>query len=169
MSDGIFGRILDKLRAGPPSMNRDRFDDLSPELPDADAGRVAAGLQACLMGSGGRVAVQGRVVALGHAYLALGADGRRRFLEIVARAFAADGASTLAAVADLDEFGEWRGLFGRHRMAAEALEPPRWRLLGMFGEIHGGDRLLMQMRDDLGEAAHAELAADLDRVLSSRR
>jgi malonyl-CoA decarboxylase len=169
MSDGILGRILGFLRSGSSSADRDRFDDLSPELPDADAKRVAAGLEACLLGRGGQVTSRGRCLALGHAYLALGRAGRRRFLDIIARDFAADGASTLAAVADLDEFNDWRGTFGRHRMAAEALEPPRWRLLGMFAEIAGGDRLLARMRADLGEGAHAELAADLDRALSSRR
>ncbi len=169
MSDGIVGRILGFLRSGPPGAGRDRYEDLAPDLPDADAMRVAAGLKACLLGSGGRVTSRGRCLALGHAYLALAPDGRRRFLDIIARDFAADGASTLAAVADLDEFNDWRGMFGRHHMAAEALEPPRWRLLRMFGEIQGGDRLLARMRDDLDEAAHVELAADLDRVLGARR
>ena len=169
MSGGILGAIFRLLGSGSPNVDRDRFDDLSPDLSDADAKRVAAGLLACVQGRGGRVPSQGRCLALGHAYLALGSDGRRRFLDIIARDFAADGASTLAAVADLDEFSDWRGMFGRHHMAAEALEPPRWRLLGMFGEIQGGDRLLARMRDDLDEAAHVELAADLDRILSARR
>ncbi len=174
MSGGFLGAIFRALGSSSPKADRDRFDDLSPDLADADAKRVAAGLKACLVGSGGRVASSGRCVALGHAYLALGRDGRRRFLDIIARDFAADGASTLAAVADLDEFDDWRGLFGRQRMAAAVLEPPRWRLLGMFDEIPGGDRLLAQMRDDLTETASAdaalgELADDLDRVLSARR
>ncbi len=174
MSDGILGRILGALRAGSSNVGRDRFDDLSPDLAGADAGRVTAGLEACLAGRGGRIASRDRCVALGHAYLALGPGGRRRFLDILARDFAAGGASSLAAVADLDEFNDWRGTFGRQRMAAEALEPPRWRLLGTFGEIPGGDRLLTRMGADLAAAASddaglGELAADLDQVLSARR
>lgn len=174
MSGGIFGAISRLLGSGSPNVDRDQFDDLSPDLADADAKRVAAGLQACLLGRGGRVATQRRCVVLGRAYVALGLDGRQRFLHIIARDFAADGASTLAAVADLDEFNNWRGPFARHQMAAEAMEPPRWRLMRMFVEIPGGDRLLERMRDDLaeapgGDAALAELAADLDPILRSSR
>ncbi len=174
MSDGLFGGILRLLRGNAPGGDRDRFEDLSPDLPDPDARRVAAGLQACLLGRGGRMATQGRTVALGRAYVALGQEGRRRFLDIVARDFAADGASTLAAVADLDEFGDWRGASGRYRMAAEAMEPPRRRLLRMFQEISGGDELLELMRSDLSETvsedvALAELADDLDQLLSVLR
>ena len=108
MSDGIFGRILGFLRSGPPGAGRDRYEDLAPDLPDADAMRVAAGLKACLLGSGGRVTARGRCLALGHAYLALAPDGRRRFLDIIARDFAADGASTLAAPASCSLAGESR-------------------------------------------------------------
>ena len=174
MSGGIFSAIFRMLGSGPPNVDRDLFDDLSPELTDAEAARVAAGLQACLFGRGGRATSQGRRVALGRAYVGLGPDGRRRFLQIIARDFAADGASTLASVADLDEFNDWRGPFARHKMAAEAMEPPRWRLLRMLGEIQGGDELLERMRADLREmagddAALDELAIELEETLSALR
>lgn len=174
MSGGIFSAISRMLGSGAPNVDRDPFDDLSPELTDAEATRVAAGLQACLFGRGGRVTSAKRRVALGRAYVALGPDGRRRFLQIIARDFAVDGASTLASVADLDEFNDWRGPFARHKMAAEIMEPPRWRLLRMFGEISGGDDLLERMRADLRELAHAdaaldELAIELDQILSALR
>ncbi len=174
MSGGIFGAIFRLLGSGPPNVDRDRFDDLSPDLAEADAKRVAAGLHACLLGRGGTAMSQRRCVALGRAYVALGPDGRRRFLDIIARDFATDGASALAAIADLDEFTDWRGPFARHRMAAEAMEPPRWRLLAMFGDIPGGAGLLRRMRADLREMAGAdaelgELAADFDQVVSARR
>ena len=174
MSGGFLGAIFRALGSSSPNVDRDRFDDLSPDLADADAKRVAAGLLACLLGRGGRATSQRRCVALGRAYVALGPDGRRRFLHIIARDFAADGASTLAAVADLDEFNDWRGPFAGHRMAAEALEPPRWRLLRTLGAVPGGDGLLERMRTDLREMASAdsalaELATDLDQVLSARR
>ncbi len=174
MTGGFLGKIFRLLGSGSTNVDRDQFDDLSPDLAGADAKRVAAGLQACLMGRGGRVTSQGRCVALGRAYVALGPDGRRRFLHIIARDFAVDGEATLAAVADLDEFNDWRGPFAGHRMAAEAMEPPRWRLLRIFGEIPGGDELLKQMRADLRQTASAdaglaELASDLDQVLSARR
>ncbi len=174
MSGGFLGAIFRALGSSSPNVDRDRFDDLSPELADADAKRVADGLLACLLGRGGKATSQRRCVALGRAYVALGSDGRRRFLRIIARDFAADGASTLAAVADLDEFSDWRGGFARNRMAAEAMEPPRRRLLRIFGDIPGGDGLLERMRTDLRETARAEagldeLATDLDQVLSARR
>ncbi len=54
------------------------------------------------------------------------------------------------------------------------MEPPRWRLLRTLGAVPGGDGLLERMRADLREttsadSALAELAADLDQVLSARR
>lgn len=174
MSGGFLGAILGLLRRAAPRGDRDRFDDLSPDLADADARRVATGLQACLLRRGGQVASHGRTVALGRAYVALRPGGRRRFLDIIARDFAADGASALAAIADLDEFDDWRGQLGRRRLAVEAMEPPRRRLLRTFLEIPGGDDFLERMRLDLaqpgpGEDALAELAVDLDLVLNARR
>jgi malonyl-CoA decarboxylase len=172
MSGGFLGGIFRFLR-GTPGGERDRFDDLSPDLADADAKRVAAGLLASLLGRGGQVTSRRRIVGLGRAYVALRPAGRRRFLDIVARDFAVDGASALAAVADLDEFNDWRG-FGRRRQVVEAMEPPRRRLLRTFLEIPGGDDLLERMRRDLaqpgpGEDALAELAVDLDLVLNAGR
>ena len=174
MSGGIISAVFRMLGSGPPNVDRDLFDDLSPELTDTDATRVAAGLQACLLGRGGRAKSASRCIALGRAYVALGLDGRQRFLQIVARDFAADGASTLASVADLDEFNDWRSPFARHKLAAEALELPRWRLLRMLGEIPGGDGLLERMRADLRQLAGAdavldELAIELDEILSALR
>ena len=172
MSGGLFSAISRMLGSRPPKVDRDLYDDLSPQLTDADATRVAAGLQACLLGRGGRAHSVGRCITLGRAYMALGLDGRRRFLDIVARDFAADGASTLASVADLDEFNDWRAPFARHKLAAESLELPRWRLLRMLGEIPDGDRLLEQMRADLGQLTSAdavldELATELDEIISA--
>ena len=174
MSDGILGAILRLFQSDPSGGDRDLFEDLSPDLPEADAARVANGLKASLLGRGGHGATRRRVLALGNAYAALGPEGRRRFLAIVARDFAADGQATLAAVADLDEFNDWRGMFGRHRYAAEALVPPRRRLLGMFLEVTGGDKLLARMRADLpgagtDPAALADLAEDLEALLSDPR
>ena len=172
MSGGLFSAISRMLGSRPPKVDRDLYDDLSPQLTDADATRVAAGLQACLLSRGGRAHSAGRCITLGRAYMALGLGGRRRFLDIVARDFAADGASTLASVADLDEFNDWRAPFARHKLAAESLELPRWRLLRMLGEIPDGDRLLEQMRADLGQLTSAdavldELATELDEIISA--
>ena len=172
MSGGLFSAISRMLGSRSSKVDRDLYDDLSTQLTDADATRVAVGLQACLLGRGGRANSAGRCITLGRAYMALDLDGRWRFLEIVARDFAADGASTLASIADLDEFNDWRAPFARHKLAAESLELPRWRLLRMLGEIPDGDRLLEQMRADLGQLTSAdavlnELATELDEIISA--
>ena len=171
MSGALFSAISRMLGSRPSKVDRDLYNDLSPQLTDADATRVAAGLQACLLGRGGRVNSAGRCIALGRAYIALGLDGRRRFLDIIAQDFAADGASTLASVADLDEFNDWRSPFARYKLAAESLELPRWRLLRMLGETPGGDSLLKQMRSDLRllTSAYAvldDIATELDEIIS---
>ena len=172
MSGGLFSAISRILGSRSSKVARDLYDDLSPQLAAADATRVAVGLQACLLGRGGRANSAGRCIALGRAYMALGLDGRWRFLEIVARDFAADGASTLASVADLDEFNDWRAPFARHKLAAESLELPRWRLLRMLGETPDGDSLLELMRSDLEQltgvnAVLDELATELDEIISA--
>lgn len=174
MSGGIFGAISRLLSSGDPKVDRDRFDDLSPELSESDTERVAAGLRDCLLGRGGKISTQRRCVSLERAYKALDPVGRQRFLQIIARDFAADGASTLAAVADLDEFNDWRGPLTGRGMAVEAMEPPRRRLLRMIGNIPGGDELLDQMRADVRDVtspddAVAEFATDLEDVLSALR
>lgn len=171
MKEGLLGDLLRRLGLE-GAADRERFDTLDPDLPDADAARVSAGLRDCLMGRGGRAATRVRYVALGRAYVALGADGRRRYRDILARDFAADGAAAHEAIADLDEFGEWRGLFSRRYLTA-VMDPPRRRLLRAFHEIPGGPRLLELMRSEVRDEAAdgtplADLAGDLDEVLGTR-
>lgn len=170
MSEGLLARVSRLLR--PDGDGRDRLDDLAPDLAGGDAARVSAALRHCLMARGGRLATRARTVTLARAYTALGADGRRRFRDILAHDFAADGASANAAVADLDEFGEWRGLFDRRRVLT-VMDSPRRRILRAFQEIPGGTRLLERMRSEVPAPAAdatplADLARDLDEVLGTQ-
>ena len=58
-----------------------------PDLPDEDVTRLRAQMRACLDGHGGEVSARSRAAALGRAYLALDATGRKRFLSLLATDF----------------------------------------------------------------------------------
>ena len=52
---------------------------MRPELPDEDVARLREQMRSCLETRGGEVSARARAAALGRAYLALDATGRRRF------------------------------------------------------------------------------------------
>ena len=60
-------------------------DGVAPDLPDADADRLRRQIDACLEARGGQVSARARGADLGETYLVLNPEGRRRFLEILAR------------------------------------------------------------------------------------
>ena len=121
-------------------------------------GRVAAGsdpeslkafMRDCLEARGGEVSARMRAAELGEAYLALDAEGRRRFLEILAGTFAVE-ADTLEAAID----GYRRAEGPEAKLAAErrlrqATVPPRVKLLTQFNALPEGVNFLVDLRADL--------------------
>ena len=141
---------------------------LAPDLPDRDADRVRRQMRACLEGRGGEVSARARAAALGRAYLSLTAEGRARFLRILATEFDTDRQAIAAAAMGLDELDDWGGRKRRERQLREALEPPRLRLLTQFNALPDGVKFLVDMRASLlGLTAEDEVFADLEADLKS--
>ena len=145
---------------------------LAPGLPDRDADRVRRQMRACLEGHGGEVSARARAAALGRAYMSLTAEGRARFLRILATEFDTDRQAVAAAAIGLDELDDWGGRKRRERQLRAALEPPRLRLLTQFNALPDGVKFLVDMRATLlalasEDEAFADLEADLKSLLAN--
>src|SRR3546814_15053278 len=90
-----------------------------------------------------------RAAGLGRLYLEQGAEGRKRFLNVIAGELAVSGEAVDAAVE------HYRAAAGdAERMQAEselrrALQPPRLRLLTQFNGLPEGVKFLVDLRADL--------------------
>ncbi|MEO5372709.1 MAG: malonyl-CoA decarboxylase [Alphaproteobacteria bacterium] len=168
-------RLLDRLkgwRLWSPGGRELTVGAVQPALPDSDAGRVRAQMQACLESRGGDVSSRQRAAMLGRAYLNLNADGRERFLRMLAGEFGADQAAVDAAIARVQAADGPDGRLAAEQALRAALEPPRIRLLTQFNALPEGVKFLVDMRAELMPLARrapalAALEADLKALLVS--
>ncbi len=129
----------------------DDLSSLNPDLPEEDARKIRAGMNACLEARGGEVSARARAATLGRAYLSLNETGRARFLEILAREYATDhdrvrdAAAAVLAVQD-DHIAALQWAEGRLR---DVLVSPRQRLLTQFNALPRGIKFLVDMRAEL--------------------
>lgn len=103
----------------------------------------------CLEARGGEVSARMRAAALGRIYLEQDAEGRQRFLTVLAHEFSVSSEAVEAAVAAYQA-----ALTDAERLAAEralrqALQPPRLRLLTQFNALPEGVKFLVDLRADL--------------------
>jgi malonyl-CoA decarboxylase len=120
-----------------------------PELPEDDRDRLRRQMRDCLNARGGEVSARARAAALGRAYLALDATGRKRFLRLLAEDFdvvEADLAAAIEAIKTASDVDERRRTRRRLR---QALEAPRVTLLTQFNSLPEGVKFLVNMRADL--------------------
>ncbi|MBM3570697.1 MAG: malonyl-CoA decarboxylase, partial [Alphaproteobacteria bacterium] len=68
-----------------------------PALPEADRDRLERRIAECLAGRGGEVSARQRAAELAAIYGGLGAEGRERFFDLLARRFGPDRAAIDAA------------------------------------------------------------------------
>jgi malonyl-CoA decarboxylase len=126
----------------------------------------------CLDGRGGEVTARARAADLGRTYLSLDADGRERFLQLLAGEFDVDrheidrccNALINASGADQRAASE--------RALRAALEPPRITLLRQFNALPEGVKFLVDRRAELidlrkHDPALASLEEDLKRLLAN--
>ncbi|MCB2100031.1 MAG: malonyl-CoA decarboxylase [Rhodobacterales bacterium] len=150
---GPLNRALSNLRIAWQNIAGAAYDEtaasLRPDLPEDDVVRLREQMAACLGVRGGEVSARARAAALGRAYLALDATGRKRFLRVLAKDFGIDRDAVdqaMEVVRGADE-GDPR----RHAENAlrRALEPPRLRLLTQFNALPEGVKFLVDMRAEL--------------------
>ena len=99
-NEGLWDRTLRRVRrAWPLGAPAPLKEAVSPELGDSDAQRIRAQINACLAAHGGEVSARARAAELGETYLVLNENGRRRFLEILARDYDVDSEAIDAAIA----------------------------------------------------------------------
>jgi len=141
-----------------------------PDLPDEDMPRVERQIAACLDTAGGEVAARARAAELGGLYLSLSAQGKRRFLSVLARGYGPDPdaiAAAYKAFAEADAPAARAMALGPLRAS---LESPRDRLLRNLTAMPQGIKFLVDLRADLSrfsrdDRALAQLDDDLLRLL----
>ena len=133
-------------------------------LPKGDLGKVRRKIDGCLEGKGGEVSARARAAELGEAYLVLNANGRRRFLTLLAEEYDVDHDKVEAAMAALNETDDPRQ---KRRLTLELrdlLEPPRAKILRQFNGLQGGVKFLVDLRAELMRWAKDNQALkDLDK------
>jgi len=166
--DGVYDFTLSNLRT-----LKARWRDFAGEksaiptlLTDGDAARLRDQMQDCLEARGGEVSARARAAALGRTYLALPAEGRARFLHLLATEFDIDRVAVAAAC---QRIAHARSDDEKHRIERalrQALEPPRVKLLTQFNALPNGVKFLVDMRAELMQLArHDEALTSLDHDL----
>lgn len=167
------GRLMDRLRG----VWRDVAEQfgiargLAPDLPPGDAEALRAQMRDCLDARGGEVSARAHTAVLGRSYLALNAEGRGRFLKILAEEFGTDPAKVDAAMAAVRSAADRAARQKAEQVLREALESPRVRLLTHFNALPEGVKFLVDLRAELlarskGDAAMTALEAELRDLLA---
>ncbi|MCK5363143.1 MAG: malonyl-CoA decarboxylase family protein, partial [Gammaproteobacteria bacterium] len=147
-------------------------DGVAPDLPDADADRLRRQIDACLEARGGQVSARARGADLGETYLVLNPEGRRRFLEILARDYDVSTEAVDAAIVARQEAEDEVERRRAESYLREALVPPRVKLLSQFNELSQGVKFLVDLRAELMMFAAEDvrlqaLDADIHALLAS--
>ncbi|MEE8535585.1 MAG: malonyl-CoA decarboxylase [Kiloniellales bacterium] len=146
---------------------------LPRELRSArDSKALRALMASCLEARGGEVSARLRAAELGEAYLELDRDGKRRFLEILAREFAVDREAVEDGVLAFRSAETSEARLAAEAELRAALLPPRVKLLTQFNALREGVKFLVDLRADLlplvdEDPYLAALEADLRDLLVS--
>lgn len=124
-------------------------DKVKPGLSDSDLNRFREAINACLEGKGGEVSARARAAELGRAYLVLDGEGRRRFLELLAREYDVDDAAVDRVIEQRNAALGEEELTEANLTLRELLDPPRVRLLRQFNELSDGVKFLVDLRGEL--------------------
>src|SRR5689334_10206091 len=162
-STGFFDGVLDRTLTNLRSAWRDIADSARSaigaswrsEAAGESDDRLRALMRECLEGRGGEVSARARAADLGRTYLALDAEGRARFLRVLADSFDVDRDAIDAccrALATADEASRRRA----ERALRQALEPPRVKLLTQFNALPEGVKFLVDMRAELLRLVRAD-------------
>ncbi len=134
-----------------PLRDSERLPAFAPDLPDDDAKRLRKLLQECFAGRGGEISARGRAARLGQVYLGLNDQGRRRFLEILARDFPTDRQQLCQAASTLCMTHDDEAYLRAEEQLREQLVSPSLRLLSQFNALPAGVKFIIDLRADLLE------------------
>ena len=171
LNQGLWDLTIERVRRVWPRGNRGTLKDkVKEDLPPADQNRLRRQIDACLEGRGGEVSARARAAELGETYLVLNAEGRHRFLQLLATEYDVDDN---AATAAMEQWRQASDASERHRAAAairDTLTPPRIRLLSQFNTLQAGVKFLVDLRSELIDLARTDpalkaLDRDVQRLL----
>ncbi len=174
MTQAVSPSLLERLR-NLRTLWRDLAGSMrapAPDLPPDDAEDVREQMRACLEGRGGEVSARTRAAQLGRTYIGLNAEGRLRFLTMLATEFDIDRKAVDAAMDRALAAADPAARSAAETQLRVALEPPRVRLLTQFNGLPEGVKFLVDMRSELlrHRREHPELAgleSDLKGLLAS--
>src|SRR3546814_177456 len=98
---------------------------------------------------GGEVSARMRAAALGRIYLEQDAEGRQRFLTVLAREFSVSANAVDEAVAHYQAAASDTERLKAESRLRRTLQPPRLRLLTQFNALPEGVKFLVDLRADL--------------------
>ncbi len=174
-SRGLFDRTLGSLRLAWRDVATSALEvvgSLRSVAGRTDEDRWRLQIKACLEGRGGEVSARARAADLGRTFLGLDADGRKRFLLLLAKEFDVDRASVDRAVEVFHRAADPVARGEAERALRDALEPGRLRLLTQFNALPDGVHFLVELRAQLLDLTRenplfAALEADLKSLLKS--
>ena len=175
-SPSLFNRTLGRLsrawrdvaRAGRTASPA----ELAPDLPDDDIERLRQQIDDCLQGRGGEVSARGRAAELGRAYLGFSAQGRARFLGLLATDYGVARDALNEAIDAVRGAADEAALVAAEARLRDVLVPPRVRLMTQFNELPEGLKFLVDLRAELIRLARnngklAVVESDLKHLLTS--
>jgi malonyl-CoA decarboxylase len=174
--EGVFDRTLTNLRSAWRDIALSARGVLvrspRPELSDDDLERLREQMLSCLGGRGGEVTARARAADLGRTYLSLDADGRERFLRLLAGEFDVDRTAIDRCCAALADAAGPVARADAERDLRNALEPPRITLLRQFNALPEGVKFLVDRRAELLDLGQRDpllrgLEDDLKRLLAN--
>src|SRR5579871_1820205 len=154
-------RFLDRVRRRGARRTPGRVAlDVAPGLPERDAERVREVITEllCLHDT---MTKRAEAAVVADAYVSLNDDGRRNFLDLLARDFWTDPARVDTAITELEHTNDRRA--GERQLRA-ALTPPTDTLLHLFTGLEGGVKFLVDLRGDVLRL-QTDNRADLDQEL----
>jgi malonyl-CoA decarboxylase len=174
--EGVFDRTLTNLRSAWRDIALSARGVLTrtprPELSGDDISRLREQMLRCLDGRGGEVTARARAADLGRTYLLLDAEGRERFLRLLAGEFDVDRGEIDRCCAALSRAQGAVERGAAERELRNALEPPRINLLRQFNALPEGVKFLVDRRAELIDLGRRDpllhgLEEDLKRLLAN--
>ncbi len=174
--EGVFDRTLTNLRGAWRDIALSARGVLTrtprPELSGDDIGRLREQMLSCLDGRGGEVTARARAADLGRTYLLLDAQGRERFLRLLAGEFDVDRTEIDRCCGELARSAGPAERAAAERELRNALEPPRITLLRQFNALPEGVKFLVDRRAELLDLGRHDpllrgLEEDLKRLLAN--
>jgi malonyl-CoA decarboxylase len=174
--ESVFDRTLTNLRSAWREIAESARGVLAgaPRLDSsaADTDQLRQQMLSCLDGRGGEVTARARAADLGRTYLSLDAEGRERFLQLLAGEFDVDRREIDRCCNALINASGADQRAATERALRAALEPPRITLLRQFNALPEGVKFLVDRRAELLDLKQrdpvlAGLEEDLRRLLAN--